>query len=61
MDWKKRIGYDVQYVSSSTIVNNRNSLKNYIEDAYENQDNPPVYVTLVGDASNGELYHTNLV
>ena len=53
MDWKKRIGYDVQYVSSSTIVNNRNSLKNYIEDAYENWDNPPVYVTLVGDASNG--------
>ena len=24
MDWKKRVGYDVQYVSSSNVVNNRN-------------------------------------
>ena len=53
MDWKKRIGYDVQYVSSSAIVNNRNNLKNYIEDAYENWDNPPVFVTIVGDANSG--------
>ena len=30
MDWKKRVGYDVQFVSSSNVVNNRNNLKNYI-------------------------------
>ena len=35
MDWKKRVGYDVQYVSSSNVVNNRNNLKDYIEEAYE--------------------------
>ncbi len=50
MNWKKRVGYDVQYVSSSNIVNNKNNLKDYIEEAYENWDNPPVHVTLVGDA-----------
>ena len=33
MDWKKRVGYDVQFVSSSNVVNNRNNLKNYIDDA----------------------------
>ncbi len=51
MEWKKRVGYDVSYVSSSNIVNNRNNLKDYIEEAYETWENPPVYVTLVGDAS----------
>ena len=51
MNWKKRVGFDVQYVSSSSIVNNRNNLKNYIEDAYESWENPPVHVTIVGDVT----------
>ena len=51
MDWKKRVGYDVHFVSSSNIVNNRNNLKNYIDDAYENWENPPVHVNIVGDAN----------
>ena len=51
MEWKKRVGFDVNYVSSSNVVNNRNNLKDYIEEAYENWDNPPVHVTIVGDAS----------
>ena len=51
MDWKKRVGFDVNYVSSSNVVNNKNNLKSYIEDAYETWDNPPVHVTIVGDAS----------
>ena len=50
MEWKKRVGFDVQYVSSSNIVNNRNNLKDYIEEAYETWENPPVHVTIVGDA-----------
>jgi len=50
MDWKHRVGYDVNYVNSSSVVNNRNNLKNYIENAYEDWDNPPVFVTIVGDA-----------
>ena len=51
MDWKKRVGYDVHYVSSSNVVNNKNNLKDYIEEAYENWDNPPVHVNIVGDAT----------
>ena len=50
MDWKRRVGYEVNYISSSNVVNNTNNLKNYIEDAYETWDNPPVYVTIVADA-----------
>ena len=50
MDWKKRMGYEVNYISSSNIVNNSNNLKDYIETAYEGWDNPPEYVTIVGDA-----------
>ena len=50
MDWKRRMGYEVNYISSSTVVNNRNNLKAYIEDAYENWDNPPVHVNIVADA-----------
>jgi len=51
MEWKKRVGFDVQYVSSSNIVNNKNNLKDYIEEAYETWENPPVHVNIVGDAS----------
>jgi len=51
MDWKKRVGFDVQYVSSSNIVNNRNNLKDYIQEAYETWENPPVHVNIVGDAT----------
>ena len=50
MDWKRRVGYEVNYISSSNVVNNRNNLKNYIENAYETWDNPPVHVNIVADA-----------
>ena len=49
-DWKRRVGYEVNYVSSSNVVNNKNNLKNYIENAYETWENPPEYVTIIGDA-----------
>lgn len=51
MEWKKRVGYEVNYVSSSNVVNSTTNLKNYIENAYESWDNPPTHVNLVGDAS----------
>lgn len=50
MDWKYRVGYEVNYVSSSNVVNNKNNLKDYIENAYETWEHPPEYVTIVGDA-----------
>ena len=51
MKWKERVGYDVSFVSSSNIVNDRNNLKDYIENAYETWDNPPVHVNIVGDVT----------
>lgn len=51
MDWKHRLGYEVNYVNSSNVVNNTTNLKNYIEDAYESWDNPPEFVTIFGDAN----------
>ena len=50
MAWKHRVGYEVNYVNSSNVVNNKNNLKNYINNAYETWDNPPVFVTIVGEA-----------
>ena len=50
MDWKRRVGYEVNYISSSNIVNNSNNLKNYIETAYQAWENPPEYVTIIADA-----------
>ena len=50
MDWKRRVGYEVNYVSSSNIVNNASSLKNYLETAYLAWENPPEYVTIIADA-----------
>ncbi|MDC0480151.1 C25 family cysteine peptidase [Candidatus Marinimicrobia bacterium] len=50
MDWKQRVGFEINEISSSTVVNDKNNLKDYIENAYETWDNPPVHVTIVGDA-----------
>ncbi|SUZ94723.1 uncharacterized protein METZ01_LOCUS47577, partial [marine metagenome] len=50
MDWKRRVGYEVNYISSSSIVNSASDLKNYIETAYQAWENPPEYVTIIADA-----------
>ena len=50
MDWKRRVGYEVNYISSSNVVNSSTNLKNYIQTAYEAWENPPEYVTIVADA-----------
>ena len=31
MEWKNRVGYEVNYVNTSSVVNNRNNLKAYID------------------------------
>ena len=50
MDWKTRVGYEVNYVSSSNVVNNNSNLKDYIETAYQTWEHPPEYVTIIADA-----------
>tara|TARA_A100001011_G_C14321233_1_gene850773 strand:+ start:3752 stop:8185 length:4434 start_codon:yes stop_codon:yes gene_type:complete len=57
IDWRRQQGYDVTLVSTgvSEIANGGGSLrqriKNYIENAYFNWDNPPEYLCIIGDAT----------
>ena len=56
IDWRKRQGYEVTAVDLTTIGGSSTSyIENYIEDAYYNWENPPEFVTLIGDA-NGSLF-----
>ncbi|HJM84177.1 MAG TPA: C25 family cysteine peptidase, partial [Candidatus Marinimicrobia bacterium] len=52
LDWRHRQGYIVHAVSTSEIgasSGNENTIKNYIQDAYETWENPPEIVGLIGD------------
>ena len=50
-DWKEILRYDVTITKTSEIPggSDKEDILNYIEDAYYNWENPPVYVLLVGD------------
>lgn len=50
-DWKKQMGYDVRMASTAVTGTTTTSIKNYIQNAYNTWQNPPEFVTFVGDAS----------
>lgn len=54
VDWKLEKGFPVDVVSTSNIGTSMSAIKNYIENAYYNWDNPPEFVVLVGDM-NGSI------
>ena len=54
-DWRHKQGYVVNVVSLSETGTSTTSIKNYIKNAYDNWENPPEHVCLVGDA-NGSVY-----
>jgi len=49
IDWRKERGYIVYTASLSETGSSASSIKNYIENAYDNFNPPPEYVALVGD------------
>ncbi len=49
IEWRNQRGYIVYVASLSETGSSSSAIKNYIEDAYNNWDNPPEYVALVGD------------
>ena len=49
IEWRHQQGYIVNIATLSETGSSANSIKNYIEDAYFNWENPPEYVALVGD------------
>ena len=49
IDWRHKQGYIVTVVSTSETGSSESSINNYIANAYNNWDNPPEIVGLVGD------------
>ena len=49
VEWRHKRGYIVNTVSTSDIGNSTVNVKNYIQNAYENWENPPEIVGLIGD------------
>jgi hypothetical protein len=55
LDWKHRKGFSVHAASTAETGSGLSDIKNYIQDAYDNWDDPPEFITLVGDAG-GSYY-----
>jgi len=55
VDWKHQKGFEVTAVSTVTTGTTSIAITNFIQDAYNNWENPPEYVCLVGDA--GGAFH----
>jgi len=50
IDWKHQKGFEVTAVSTAIAGTNQIDIANYIQDAYDNWENPPEFICLVGDA-----------
>ncbi len=50
-EWRHKTGYIVNYVSTDDIGSSSSSIKSYIQNAYDNWENPPEIVGLIGDTS----------
>jgi len=48
--WKKRKGFEVTALSTAVTGSSLNEIRSYLQNAYNNWDNPPEFVCLVGDA-----------
>ncbi len=68
VNWKHQKGFEVHAANTSETGGSTSSIKNYIQNAYDNWENPPEFVCLVGDAggsfniptSGGDQYYTLL-
>lgn len=49
VEWKTMKGYEVVTVSTAETGTGADDIKSYIQNAYDNWNNPPQYVLLVGD------------
>ena len=49
IDWRHRSGFVVYAVSASEAGGSASNIKNYIQNLYNNSDNPPEIVGLIGD------------
>jgi Peptidase family C25/Propeptide_C25/FlgD Ig-like domain/Peptidase family C25, C terminal ig-like domain len=51
IEWRTRKGYDVYLATTSETGGTNSSIKNWIQWIYDNWDNPPEYIVLVGDTA----------
>ena len=52
VDWRRKQGYQVTTVNLTEVGGNTTTyVKNYIQDAYDNWENPPEFISLIGDAT----------
>ncbi len=49
-EWKHQKGFVVHTASTQQTGSSVNEIKNYIQDAYDNWQNPPEFICIVGDA-----------
>ncbi len=52
-DWKMRMGYKVTIVNTTTTGNSASAIQAYIQDAWDNWEDRPDYLVLVGDEDQG--------
>jgi hypothetical protein len=50
-EWKEKLGYKVHMVKKSEAGSSAYSIKNYLQDAYDNWELPPQYLILFGDVT----------
>ncbi len=49
--WRRQLGWTVYTASTSEAGSSTSAIKAYIQNAYDTWENPPAYVTFVGDGS----------
>jgi Peptidase family C25/Propeptide_C25/FlgD Ig-like domain len=49
IEWRTRRGYDVHMVTTAETGTSKYDIKAWIQDKYDNWDNPPEHILLVGD------------
>jgi hypothetical protein len=49
--WKKQKGYDIRMVNIANIGTTNQSIKNYLQNAYDTWENPPEFILLLGKAT----------
>ncbi|MCD4796595.1 MAG: hypothetical protein K8R49_05440, partial [Candidatus Cloacimonetes bacterium] len=49
--WKEKLGFKTRLATTTETGSTNTSIKNYLQNAYDNWENPPEYVVLVGDVS----------
>ncbi len=50
-NWRKEQGWTVYTASTAQTGTSNASIKSYLQNAYDNWENPPAYVTFIGDGS----------